>query len=118
MLHAISAGVMVILFAGLYFRRKRPALHWKLMVTAFTIDLALLLYIEFTRQAIEGLPHASPLLWFHVSVSVAALICYLIMFVLGSRLLRGRAGVRIAHRNTGITFMTLRSLNFVTSFMV
>jgi hypothetical protein len=118
MLHAISTGVMVILFAGLYFRRKRPALHWKLMVTAFTIDLSLVLYIELTRHAIEGLPHASPLLLFHVSVSVAALVGYLIMFVLGSRLLRGRANVRIAHRNVGLTFMTLRSLNFVTSFLV
>ncbi len=118
MLHAISTGVMFILFAGLYFRRKRPALHWKLMVTAFAIDLSVVLYLELTRQAIEGLPHASPLLLFHVAVSVCVIACYLINFALGSRLLRGRTGIRGAHRNVGITFMTLRSLNFVTSFIV
>jgi hypothetical protein len=118
MLHLISTGVMLLVGAGLYFRRGRPSLHWKLMVAAFVIDIALVLYIEFARQAVEGLPEAGPLLLFHVAVSLFVIVGYLTMFVLGSRLLRGRADTRLAHRNVGIAFVTLRSLNYVTSFLV
>jgi hypothetical protein len=118
MLHILSTGVMAILAAGMYFRGRRPSIHWKLMVTAFVIDVGLVLYIELTRKAIEQIPQARGLLLFHIAVSLSVIVCYLVMFALGRRLLGGRLDTRIAHRNVGFTFLTLRSLNYVTSFLV
>lgn len=42
MLHLISTAVLVLIGFGLA-NRRRPGLHWKIMATAFAIDLAMVL---------------------------------------------------------------------------
>ncbi len=118
MLHIISTIVIGLLIIGL-FLRGRPAVHPKLMITAFTLDVLLVLYIEFTRGAIEQVVGGiGPLLWFHVAVSTVVLFSYVGMAVLGRRLLRGELATGNLHRNLGIAFCILRSLNYVTSYLV
>ena len=118
MLHVFSILAMALVGAGLYFRRRRPSIHWKLMIAAFVVDVSLVLYIEFARHAVEQLPTARPLILFHAAISVLVLIFYLVLFGLGSRLLKGRFENRKAHRNAGIMFVALRTVNLVTSFLV
>ena len=70
----------------------------KLMIAAFATDVLLVLYIEITRHAVETVvTTVRPLIWFHAGISLA---------------------VRVKHRYLGFTFCVLRSLNYITSFMV
>ncbi len=134
MLHAISTLVLLMLAVGIYFRRRRE-IHMKLMTSAFAIDLALVLYIELTRHAVETVAtQTKPLLWFHATVSTSVLVLYVVMFALGRRLAAAPAAnavtsagpiatghlsqTRNLHRNLGMAFCALRVLNYVTAFMV
>jgi hypothetical protein len=130
MLHALSSVVLVLVGAGLYFRRRRPALHWKFMVLAFVTDVLLVLYIEATRGAVEQVAtQVRLLLWFHAGVSLAVLVLYAVLLGIGRKLLavpeawgagrpEGPGRVRRLHRNLGVTFCVLRLLNYATAFMV
>lgn len=119
MLHLASTGVVLLLVAGLWFRKREPRLHFRLMITAFTLDVLLVLYIEFTRHAVEKVAtHIRPLLWFHAGVSLGVLVCYVLMFLLGRPMLAGRYETRLLHRTVGVAFVVLRGLNYVTSFMI
>lgn len=118
MLHLLSTLVVTIVIAGVL-ARKRPAIHLPLMVTAFLIDLGIVLYIETTRHAIERVAGpAEPLIWFHAAVSTLVLLAYLGQITLGRRILAGRATSRRAHIALGLTFCVLRGTNYVTAFMV
>jgi hypothetical protein len=97
------------------------------MVTAFVIDMALVLYIELSRHAIEAAADAvvevvssggRPLLAFHVTISTGVIILYIAMFVLGRKLLKGNESIRKTHRNAAVAFCVLRGINYVTSFIV
>lgn len=119
MLHLASTLVLVLVGAGLWIRKKNPQWHQRLMIAAFSSDLLLVLYIEFTRHAVEKVvAHMRPVIWFHAAVSLAVLGCYVAMIVLGRPMLAGRYETRSLHRALGITFVVLRSLNYVTSYIV
>ncbi len=117
-LHVASTVILVVLAIGLGSRSDRR-LHRTLMLVAFAADLAMVLYIEATRGAVEKVAAGpSPLLWFHVVVSVGVLACYVGMISLGTRLFAGRRELRHWHRYLGVTFVVLRGLNYVTSFII
>lgn len=119
MLHLASSLVVALLAAGLWFRHRRPQLHLRLMISAFVVDLLLVLYIEISRHAVEKVvARVSPLLWFHAGVSVGVLLCYVAMILLGRGVLAGQGDARKWHFAVGMTFVALRSLNYLTSYMV
>jgi MFS-type transporter involved in bile tolerance (Atg22 family) len=119
MLHLASSFVVLLLAVGLWFRHRRPQLHLRLMISAFVVDLLLVLYIEISRHAVEKVvSRVSPVLWFHAAVSVGVLLCYVVMILLGRCVLAGQEGFRKRHFAVGMTFVALRSLNYVTSYMV
>jgi hypothetical protein len=94
------------------------------MAAAFIIDLGLLLYIEFTRHAVETLektlqtPYHSGLLFFHVGVSALTLILYFVQIGTGIALARNLPINRAFHRLAALVFVTCRLLNYITSFFV
>ena len=99
--------------------RKTPRIHLRFMVTAFLVDLSLVIYIELTRHAVEkvvGGPGA--LIWFHAGVSTLVLAAYIGQIVLGRRMLAGVTATRQTHIALGVAFCTLRLLNYITSFML
>ena len=122
MLILLSTLVLVVIALGVWFR-ERPTLHIPLMSTAFAMDLGLLLYIEFTRHAVEKLgetmqsPTPDGLLYFHVVVSGLTLVLYLAQIVTGMQLYKGTAN-RLLHRSGALLFITCRLLNYITSFFV
>lgn len=119
MLHGISTLVLVLVSLGLWFRSRRRAMHLGCMIAAFVVDLVLLVYIEFTRHAVEKVvAHVQPLIWFHAGVSLVVLVCYAAMVALGLQLVKGRTELRHLHRSLGIAFIVFRSLNYITSFLV
>ncbi len=119
MLHIASTLVVVIIATGLYFRRTRPTWHIRLMSTAFIVDVALVLWIEISRHAVEKVvTHVRPMVYVHVAISLGVLANYIAMIVLGRRVLRGNRASRSTHRNLGITFVMLRGLNYVTALIM
>jgi uncharacterized membrane protein len=119
MLHFLSTLVLVIVAVAFWLRRRQNAVHVRLMISAFVIDLLLVLYIEVSRHAVHRVvASARPLVWFHAAVSVAVLACYVAMIQLGRRLQSGSSDARKWHRTLGVAFVVLRGLNYVTSFLV
>jgi hypothetical protein len=119
MLHVLSSIVVLLIAAGLWLRHRRPDLHLRLMTAAFVSDLVLLVYIEATRHAVEKVANqGTRLIWFHAAVSTLVIVTYVAQIAVGRRMLAGTPAPRRVHAVLGITFATLRSLNYVTSFMV
>lgn len=123
MLIAISTLSVVLIGLGLRFR-KRAEIHMSLMIMAFIIDIGLVMYIEWSRHALQELTGAAidpvnhELLIFHAMASLLTIVLYLVQFVTGVILFRGGQVQRILHRTTGILFVICRLLNYVTGFMV
>lgn len=130
MLHVASTLVLGLIAVGLYFRHRRPDFHWRLMASAFAIDLVLVLYIELTRHAVETVVTGfRPFLWLHAAISLSVLVLYVLLLGLGRRLLlmhahRGGASAlpdmqaRTMHRNFGMLFCVMRGLNYATALML
>ena len=122
-LHALSVAVCLLIGYGLYRRRDRVA-HRKIMYAAFAIDLGMVLWIEFTRAAIEQSlalgprPMPGPLLMFHIIASTVVLVLYVAQLILGAKLFSGRNDLRKWHLYCGSAFVILRFTNLVTSFMI
>jgi hypothetical protein len=116
--HIASTFVLLLLAAGITLRRRRR-IHVPIMIAAFGLDLASVLAIEFSRGAIKkAISAPPPLLLFHVSVSVSALVFYIVMFVLGERVRNGAEQLRPWHRRTAWLFGACRTANYVTSWMI
>lgn len=117
-LHLISSAVLLLIAIGFRYRRD-PAMHVRLMTAAFAVDLALVLYIEGTRQAVETVvTHTAPLVWFHAGVSTLVLALYVAQLTVGRRMLAGRSTSRRLHIALGLTFCVARGLNYATAFIV
>ncbi len=115
-LKIISIVACTMLVVG-YLKRRDRKVHIPLMVSAFTIDMGLLLYIEITRHAIEQASHApGGLLIFHITISVGVVVLYIGQVVSG---IKKRKGISSAwHRKAGLPLVILRVGNLITSFMV
>lgn len=117
-LHLLSTLVVLLVTAGVL-SRGNTARHMRLMCAAFAVDLALVLYIEGTRHAVERVVSTPrPLVWFHAAISVAVLLLYVAQITLGRRMLAGRVSTRRTHVVLGLTFLLCRGLNYATAFMV
>jgi uncharacterized membrane protein YozB (DUF420 family) len=117
MLKLTSLFVLILIGFGLYYRKERPK-HIIFMSSAFLIDIAIVAYIEFTREAINTTlhpPHA--FIIFHVIISVLVIVLYLHQIISGIKILKNKIS-KTWHRNVGISFVVLRLLNFVTSLFV
>jgi uncharacterized membrane protein YozB (DUF420 family) len=115
---AAATLALLLIGAGILFRRDRH-LHVPLIITAFAIDLTLVLYVELSKHAVESvLRRGGALLWFHALVSALMFVLYLVQIALGLRILRGNTLTRRTHRRVGVAFVCLRLINYVTSFMV
>lgn len=119
----VSTLVLLIIGLGLVFRH-RPRVHIPCMVSAFLLDISLVLFIELNRHAIETVsegarqPFSNGLLLFHVSMSVVVLLLYGIQAWQGRGLLKGKEALRLRHRYLGCVFVGCRLLNYVTSFFI
>ena len=123
MTYVLSTFILLLLGYGLW-KRRQPNIHVPVMLIAFVLDVALVLYIELSRHAVETAVHTvqAPaghgLLLFHVAISLAVLVAYVVLIWTGFRIVGGRRDVMKLHRNIAGLFVILRLANYVTSFMV
>ena len=112
-----SLLILILIYIGVLFRRNR-SLHVKIQMSAIFWDIILILQIELTRQAIHTASKAliNPMMLnIHISLALATVVFYGIMFKTGRKILKG-SPIRNFHRVAGWTTLTLRTLVFITSF--
>jgi len=116
-LKVLSVFVCVLLVVGVLNRRRRNV-HIPLMVSAFLIDVGMVLYLEIRRHVIESIPGRpmTPLLIVHISLSTVVLICYGLQIYSGIQNAKGRR--RPWHRKSAVAFLITRFGNLITSFMI
>lgn len=116
-LKILSLLICILIFIGIYYRKNKKR-HVPIMLTAFTLDVTMVLYIELTRHAIKTSLHPPhPFVTFHVVISVVVMILYLVQIWAGIKLYRG-GKTRNFHRKIAVLFIIFRLGNLVTSFFV
>ena len=114
----LSTVVLVLIALGLKYR-KVNRLHIPLMLSAFAIDVGMVLWLEFNRMAVEKvMGGVSGLLLFHVVVSIGVVILYVALISTGLKLFKKVTLSPTLHRNLAIAFIIGRLINYVTSFFV
>jgi len=84
-------------------------------------DILLVLQIELTRGAIAKASAVVTNAWllnFHVTIAVTTVVLYGFMVYFGRKLLKGDNSVRTKHKALGVLTITLRTLTYITSFLV
>jgi len=116
-LKLLSVGVCLLIVIGVVNRRRRRV-HIPLMLSAFLIDLGIVLYLEIRRGVVESIPGRpmTPLLIFHLCLSVTVLVLYGVQIYTGIQNAKGRRSRW--HRRAAMMFLFTRFGNLVTSFMI
>ena len=115
----IATAAWLCLVAG-YLKRKSKSTHVLLMRTAIFTDIALVLYLQVTRGAVQtALSFNLTLLkQLHIGTSTIALLLYFPVLYLGFRLLQGKgtARTRALHIRIAMTAFVFRTLGFFLMF--
>lgn len=115
-LEITSIFVCVLLVVG-YLNRRQKKIHIPMMVSAFVIDMTIVLIIEFSRGAIDAAKSKmGPLMIVHICISVTVILLYITQIVSGIKKARGKPCGW--HGHTGLMLLITRLGNLVTSFMV
>lgn len=117
-----STFILVLISVGIYFR-KNSKIHIPIMVSAFILDLSLVLVIEIMRHAVEDvvenvITKTDPFVLFHATISLFVLVFYVILAMTGFRITKNRKNALAFHRIAAIMFVILRLANYITSFSV
>jgi len=115
-----STLILLLLWVGVI-NKKNRGLHVKLMSIGIIWDILLVLQIELTRGAIAKASKVVTNEWllnFHVTIAVSTVVLYGFMVYFGRKLLKGDNSVRAKHKLLGIITITLRTLTYITSFLV
>lgn len=114
----LSTLVLLLIGIGLKYR-KVNRIHIPVMITAFVIDLGMVLYLELNRAAVEQVVSGvEGLLLFHVIVSSLVVVLYLALFATGFRLFKRVTVSPKLHRTLAMAFVLGRLINYVTSYFV
>lgn len=117
----IQSGIILFLiYLALYFRKERKK-HVPIILTAIIWDVILILQIELTRGAVEKAVKFTTnkaILNFHVSIAVSVVILYVVLIILGRKLLKGNMAVKPLHRILGCVTVILRTTTLVTSYLI
>ena len=113
--------IMIVIVIGVLYRF-RPKVHIPIMVSCFVLDISNVLVIELNRAAIATSiktfsEFGSWLLKFHIAISLACCLCYVIAVLTGIRLYKKNVGRR-THKTNAVVFLVCRVLNCITAFMV
>ena len=115
----IATVAWLCLMSG-YLARKKRSTHVNLMRAGIFLDIGLVLFLQFTRGAIQtALSFELALLkQLHIAASTIALLLYFPILYLGFQLLKGKgtAEMRARHIRLGTTALIFRTLGFLLMF--
>ncbi len=113
-----SFAILALMIYGVSQHRRRLR-HTRIMYAAMLWDVALILQIELSRNAILKASRALENPWalnIHVSIAVTTVVFYGFMLFTGRKVMAGDNGRLPLHRRLGYTTLLLRALTFATSF--
>lgn len=120
---AVLFQVQSFLILGLIFvgisQKKNRSKHVKIMASAITWDLLLILQIQMNRSAIQKASQVveNPMILnIHVSIAILTVLFYFSLIYTGRKLLKGHNTIRPKHKFLGWSAVVLRTLTFITSF--
>ena len=114
----ISVIIFSLIVYGVTVRTEREK-HMKIMLSAFVLDVLLVFFIEFGRNAVaKALGFPGGLLGFHIIVSVLTILLYIWMIFTGFKLYKNDEEYRFLHRNLAYAFLGCRTINLITSFFI
>lgn len=112
---ALASLAFLLLVAALLTHRKRK-LHVPLAISGMTLDLALVLILEFSRGVIVMTMEKdwSWAQWTHIGSSTLAVLMYFPVMWYGIQILKGGGGAkaRSAHKHSAHLAFTLRTIGF------
>lgn len=115
-LELLSMLAFVLLLIG-YVNRRRTRVHIPIMVTAFMIDMAIVVFIELSRGAIDrAQTKMGALMLVHIGFSIVTIVLYITQIVTGVRRVRRVGGG--GHGRSGIALLACRFGNLVTALLV
>jgi len=112
--------VLSTMFYGVSKHAQRSK-HVKIMGFAMAWDIILILQIELSRGAIAKASQAfsNPMMLnIHVSIAVSCVLLYIVMIMIGRKVLMGNNALLPRHKLIGRITLGLRILTFITSFFV
>ncbi|MBK22705.1 MAG: hypothetical protein CME70_01760 [Halobacteriovorax sp.] len=110
--------ILSLIFYGVYLRRNRQK-HVKIMASAITWDILLVLQIQLNRSAIQKavkVVENPMILTVHVCIALSTVLLYFALIYTGRKLLSGQSDIRSKHKLLGVSAVVLRTLTFITSF--
>jgi D-alanyl-lipoteichoic acid acyltransferase DltB (MBOAT superfamily) len=114
------ASLSYFLMVAGFLCRKERVNHFRLMSTAMILDLVLVAVLELQRSAVETAVRKplTPPQGVHVVCSLAAVLLYVPIAVLGWRNFHGKRSPIIGkiHRRLGILTFTFRTLGYIFMF--
>ncbi len=118
MLHLYNGLVLLLIYLGAALRHRRK-IHVPIMITAFTLDMLSVLYLEFTKNVImEAMEHASTSsVQVHLTCAGMTLLGYGVAILTGRKILQGKS-LYAVHRTNAVIFLIARTGVFITSFWV
>lgn len=102
-------------------RKKNVYKHIKMMKLAMLWDLLLIAQIELTRGAIFKASKAtsnSALLNIHISLAIATVLLYFVVYRFGKRLYAGQKSYFRRHKALGVLTLVMRIATLITSFYI
>lgn len=92
-------------------------------MTAFVIDLSLVLLIEWQRHAVESVVdnavhEPDSFVLFHAAISLLVIVFYILQIINGTKIMKGKRELIPLHQKFAIIFIILRLTNYITSFQM
>lgn len=116
----VVATVAWLLLSAAYVLRSRKLIHIALANAGIALDITLVLYLQFTREALQTAAsfELGLLPQFHIFASSAALVLYFPTLLLGWKLLLGLGGEQTRERHIRFAMLAylLRTLGFAFMF--
>jgi hypothetical protein len=113
-----SILILTLMYVGVMYRRNRSR-HVKIMSTAMAWDILLILQIELTRSAIDKATKVitSPMaLQIHLFFAISTVVLFIVMIVLGRKVLAGNNKILPIHGYFGWTTLAFRTITLITSY--
>ena len=117
--HIYSAAVLCLIFIGVS-QKATPKRHIPLMLTSFLLDMASVLYLEFTENVIFEAYKRAPqhIMQIHLFFAISTLLGYFIAIPTGVLLFKGRKKLRKFHKLNAMIFLIARTGVLITSYWV
>lgn len=119
-----SVLIVALMLLGLYHIKKAKkdiSKHIRTMKFAMLWDIALILQIELTRDAIakaSKIMSNSYLLNIHVSLALSTVLLYIFVFRTGQKVANGQRSLLKKHKFFGILTLITRIATLITSFFI